>query len=145
MSFTSLLTTKGYSLQNKISTSPISQSLRCLEKQGLQLPKSPPSSQASDTQPSLFTANRNKLGKASFKVWSSHHKSFQNLTLLSFPTIKWDISTMTMSSSSMQCWHSHSKLNIFLARKFGGHSFLIIVLIIFPTFPFIPSFTFEGY
>ena len=82
---------QGCSFQNKPSTSSISQSLKCFENRGFQLPTSPPSSQASNTCSSLLIANRNQLGKTSFNVWSSHHKSFQNFAFLPFPTIKRDL------------------------------------------------------
>ena len=118
ISFISLLTIKGCSFWNKDSTSPISQSLKCLQKRGLQPPKSLPSSQTPDTQPSLLIGNRNKLGKASFKVWSSHHKSFQDLTLLPFPTIKWDLHLMPSHSFFIvDVWKNIYNMVEFEARK----------------------------
>ena len=48
-SSTSLFKTKGYSFRNKPSTYSISQSLKCLENKGFQIPTSSPSSQASNT------------------------------------------------------------------------------------------------
>ena len=106
MPSTSLLTTNGWSFWNKDSTSLISQSLRGLEKWGLQQPHS----QASDTQPSLSIAKRNKLGKASFSIWSSHHKSFQNLNLFPFPTKKWDLPRMPSHSLLMAFHTPHQSL-----------------------------------
>ena len=115
-SSTSLLTTKGCSFGNKPSTSSISQSFKCLEKRGLQLPNSPPSSQASNTYSSLLTANKNKLGKTSLNVWSSHHKSFQNLTFLPFPTIKRDLQRIPSHSFLMAFTPPHRSLPSLLSN-----------------------------
>ena len=97
VSSTSLLTTKGCSFLNKLSTSPSTPSLSCLEKQGLQrllsLPFSPPSA----THPSLLTAknknkNKNKNWESFFQSLILAPQVFPELNpLLPFPTIKQDL------------------------------------------------------
>ena len=69
---------------SNLSTSSISQSLKGLENQGLQLPPFSPLAetiQTSLTQASLDATRANKEGKDSHKGVVPHHLSFQKLTL----------------------------------------------------------------
>ena len=76
---------------SNLSTSSISQSLKGLENQGLQLPPFSPLAetiQTSLTQASLDATRANKEGKDSHKGVVPHHLSFQKLTLQPSPTTK---------------------------------------------------------
>lgn len=88
LSFSSLLNNFSSNLEKKVSTMANSQSHKRLEKYGIQWPLVLVSSYKSSTQASLDATKAYKERKEVHKGFSTHHLSFQILTLLSLPTSK---------------------------------------------------------